>query len=179
MILISKIICTGFGIGKIPFYSWNFSFYINFTGSLANKKKSIIRFFLILIFFYSVISYFLIKVCIKNEINKDPSYIVIDEHIGQAITLIFCNEILFEYVIAFILFRFFDIFKPFPISYFDKLKNPIGVIGDDILAGFLSGLIIYFHTMNQNLLKKFITKLKKLRFKTLYRRICHRRKIYL
>ena len=47
-------------------------------------------------------------------------------------------------LIGFILFRFFDIFKPFPISYFDKLKNPIGVIGDDILAGLLSGFIIYF-----------------------------------
>ena len=54
----------------------------------------------------------------------------------------FCNESLIEYLFAFLLFRFFDILKPFPINYFDKIKNPIGVIGDDILAGFLSGLII-------------------------------------
>ena len=144
MILISKIICTGFGIGKIPFIPGTLASMSILPVVWIIKKNLSLDFFIILIFFYSVISYFLIKVCIKNEINKDPSYIVIDEHIGQAITLIFCNEILFEYVIAFILFRFFDIFKPFPISYFDKLKNPIGVIGDDILAGLLSGFIIYF-----------------------------------
>ena len=76
--------------------------------------------------------------------------------------MIFCNEVLFEYVIAFILFRFFDILKPFPINYFDKLKNPFGVIGDDILAGLISGLIIFLIFMNQKQLKnELITKLKK------------------
>ena len=67
---------------------------------------------------------------------------MVDEHIGQAIALIFCDENIYDYFLAFLMFRFFDIFKPFPISYFDKLKTPIGVIGDDILAGLFSGLII-------------------------------------
>lgn len=144
MILFSKIFCTGFGIGKVPFFSgtlaslsilpfiWIFKIYLNINSLL------------ILIFIYSIISYFLIKICVKNETNKDPSYIVVDEHIGQAIALIFCNEVLTDYIIAFILFRLFDIFKPFPISYFDRLKSPIGVIGDDVVAGIFSGIIIYF-----------------------------------
>ena len=142
MILFSRVICTGFGIGKIPF----------FPGTLASisilpiiwiiKKNISLDIFLLLIFLYSLVSYFLIKICIKNEINKDPSYIVVDEHIGQAIALIFCDENIYDYFLAFLMFRFFDIFKPFPISYFDKLKTPIGVIGDDILAGLFSGLII-------------------------------------
>ncbi len=142
MILISKIFCTGLGIGKIPF----------FPGTLASlsilpviwviKKNQPIEFFLILILMYLVISYFLIKVCISNQSNKDPSYIVVDEHLGQAVTLLFCDEEFIEYLIAFMLFRFFDILKPFPISYFDNIKNPLGVIGDDIVAGIISGLII-------------------------------------
>ena len=142
MILISKIFCTGFGIGKIPF----------FPGSLASlsilpivwiiKINQSFEFFLILITIYLAISYFLIKVCISNQSNKDPSYIVVDEHLGQAVTLMFCNEEVIEYLFGFLLFRFFDILKPFPINYFDKIKNPIGVIGDDILAGLVSGLII-------------------------------------
>ena len=144
MILISKIFCTGFGVGKIPF----------FPGSLASlsilpiiwviKKNQSTEFFLIVIAIYLIISYFLIKVCISNQSNKDPSYIVVDEHLGQAVTLLFCDEVLIEYFFAFLLFRFFDILKPFPINYFDNIKNPFGVIGDDILAGIISGLIILF-----------------------------------
>ena len=143
MILISKIFCTGFGVGKIPF----------FPGSLASlsilpiiwiiKKNQSVEFFLIVITIYLIISYFLIKVCISNQSNKDPSYIVVDEHLGQAVTLLFCDEVLIEYFFAFLLFRFFDILKPFPINYFDNIKNPFGVIGDDILAGIISGLIIF------------------------------------
>ena len=142
MILISKIFCTGFGVGKIPF----------FPGSLASlsilpiiwviKKNQSTEFFLIVIAIYLIISYFLIKVCISNQSNKDPSYIVVDEHLGQAVTLLFCDEVFIEYLFAFLLFRFFDILKPFPINYFDNIKNPFGVIGDDILAGIISGLII-------------------------------------
>lgn len=144
MILISKIFCTGFGVGKIPF----------FPGSLASlsilpiiwviKKNQSTEFFLIVIAIYLIISYFLIKVCISNQSNKDPSYIVVDEHLGQAVTLLFCDEVFIEYLFAFLLFRFFDILKPFPINYFDNIKNPFGVIGDDILAGIISGLIILF-----------------------------------
>ena len=142
MILISKIFCTGFGVGKIPF----------FPGSLASlsilpiiwviKKNQSTEFFLIVIAIYLIISYFLIKVCISNQSNKDPSYIVVDEHLGQAVTLLFCDEVFIEYLFAFLLFRFFDILKPFPINYFDNIKNPFGIIGDDILAGIISGLII-------------------------------------
>ena len=142
MILISKIFCTGFGVGKIPF----------FPGSLASlsilpiiwviKNNQSTEFVLIVIAIYLIISYFLIKVCISNQSNKDPSYIVVDEHLGQAVTLLFCDEVFIEYLFAFLLFRFFDILKPFPINYFDNIKNPFGVIGDDILAGIISGLII-------------------------------------
>ena len=142
MILISKIFCTGFGVGKIPF----------FPGSLASlsilpiiwviKNNQSTEFFLIVIAIYLIISYFFIKVCISNQSNKDPSYIVVDEHLGQAVTLLFCDEVFIEYLFAFLLFRFFDILKPFPINYFDNIKNPFGVIADDILAGIISGLII-------------------------------------
>ena len=48
------------------------------------------------------------------------------------------------YLLSFILFRFFDIIKPFPVSYFDKQhKNFFGIIMDDIMAGLYTMLIIY------------------------------------
>ena len=144
MILISKIFCTGFGVGKIPF----------FPGSLASlsilpiiwviKKNQSTEFFLIVIAIYLIISYFLIKVCISNQSNKDPSYIVVDEHLGQAVTLLFCDEVFIEYLFAFLLFRFFDILKPYPINYIDNnFKNGFGVVFDDIVAGIFTTIVLY------------------------------------
>ncbi len=66
---------------------------------------------------------------IKYNENKDPKEVVVDEFIGQSIPI-------YLYEIIFILFRFFDIKKPFPVSFFDKkFKNSFGVIIDDVVAG--------------------------------------------
>ena len=86
--------------------------------------------------------------------NKDPRQIVIDEVLGQTMPLIFLVylssknviniPIEIYYLLSFILFRFFDIVKPFPVSYFDKQhKNFFGIIMDDIVAGLYTMLIIY------------------------------------
>ena len=86
--------------------------------------------------------------------NKDPRQIVIDEVLGQAMPLIFILYLSSKnlinipveiyYLLSFILFRFFDIVKPFPVSYFDKQhKNFFGIIMDDIMAGLYTMLIIY------------------------------------
>ena len=86
--------------------------------------------------------------------NKDPRQIVIDEVLGQAMPLILIVYLSSKnlinipveiyYFLSFILFRYFDIVKPFPVSYFDKQhKNFFGIIMDDIMAGLYAMLIIY------------------------------------
>ena len=90
-----------------------------------------------LIFFFSILSYYFIKILIQNKTEKDPKFIIVDEYIGQSIALIFCNEEISEYLISFLLFRFFDILKPYPIKYFNNIKNASGVILDDIVAGLI------------------------------------------
>ena len=83
---------------------------------------------------------------VKNSDNKDPKEIVIDEFIGQSIPICLYElahqensnkiEIVTFYFIMFILFRIFDITKPYPASYYDKnIKNGLGVIMDDVVAG--------------------------------------------
>ena len=86
------------------------------------------------------------EILIKDNENKDPGEIIIDELIGQSVP-IFAYEIshgiekssdeaFIFYCICFVLFRFFDIVKPFPVSFFDKnFKNSFGVIMDDVCAG--------------------------------------------
>ena len=107
--------------------------------------------FFILLFFYS---FYAVKDAESEFKKKDPRQIVIDEVLGQAmplILLLYLNQtnqlsmqIEIYYLLSFIFFRFFDILKPFPVSYFDKnFKNYFGIIMDDIMAGFYSMLLIY------------------------------------
>ena len=78
--------------------------------------------------------------------SKDPKQVVIDEVIGQSNPICLyevahdipkeIDQVLKFYFIMFILFRIFDITKPFPVSYYDKkFKNSFGVIMDDVCAG--------------------------------------------
>ena len=99
---------------------------------------------LIITFFYS---FFAVAAHIKENENKDPGEVIIDEFIGQSIPIYLyeishgieksSNDAIIFYGVCFILFRFFDIVKPFPVSFFDKnFKNSFGVIMDDVCAGF-------------------------------------------
>ena len=139
---------TMFGIGKAKFIPGTF-------GSLAtviilyccfhvlNINNFFILLGLIAIFTYSFSA---VTNHTKNNENKDPGEIVIDEFIGQSIPIYLyevshgtskqADEAIFFYAICFILFRYFDIMKPFPVSFFDKnFKNSFGVIMDDVCAG--------------------------------------------
>ncbi len=107
--------------------------------------------FFILLFFYS---FYAVKDSESEFSIKDPRQIVIDEVLGQSmplILLLYLNQtnqinisIEIYYFLSFVIFRFFDILKPFPVSYFDKnYKNYFGIIMDDIMAGLYSMILIY------------------------------------
>ncbi len=94
-----------------------------------------------------------VKAC--NEAEKamgihDHGGLVIDEFVGMFISIIaFPQGAWYLAILAFALFRFFDILKPFPVSYADRnIKGGLGVMVDDVLAGIyalLSGhIILYF-----------------------------------
>ena len=98
-----------------------------------------------------IIIVFAVFICEKASINldnKDHKAIVIDELAGMWVALIPVlfiastqQERTLYAVIAFISFRFFDILKPFPISYLDtRFKNGFGIVVDDLAAGIFAGL---------------------------------------
>ena len=107
-------------------------------------------------------SFYAVSEYIRYNKNKDPKEVVIDEFIGQSIPIYLyeishsseknSQEIILFYLYIFILFRFFDIKKPFPINIFDKkFKNSFGVIFDDVIAGFYVVLtLIIFMTIKSN-----------------------------
>jgi len=146
---LNTLFVTIFGLGKLPKIPGTFGslatviiLYIFFH--ILNLSSHLILIGLMAIFifsFFSVASY------IKDNENKDPREVVIDEFIGQSIPIYLYeishgtektpDEAIIFYCICFVLFRFFDISKPFPVSFFDKnFKNSFGVIMDDVCAGF-------------------------------------------
>ena len=97
----------------------------------------------------------------QNSENHDPQEIVVDEVVGQLVSYLpisfhiyfFKSEgfisTFYDWMIAFLLFRFFDIFKPWPVNWADKMNSALGVMLDDLTAGlycaivFSSLLLIY------------------------------------
>ena len=139
---------TFFGIGTIRYAPGTITSLITtillfIFFHIINLPNNIILVFLILIFLYA---FYAVTDYIKEKENKDPKEVVIDEVIGQAIPIYLyevahgtvkdTQEAILFYIYIFILFRFFDIKKPFPVSIFDKkYKNSVGVMFDDIIAG--------------------------------------------
>ena len=147
-----------FGIGKIKkipgsFASLATTFFLFFLFHILNVSPNMVLFSIIIIFF---ISLYAVSIFIKNLPNKDPKEIVIDEFIGQSIPICLyevahdiqkeTSQVLKFYFIMFILFRVFDIAKPFPVSYYDKnFKNSFGVIMDDVCAGLYVVLVLVLY----------------------------------
>ena len=145
---INFLFVTLFGIGKIKKIPGSIAslitvFFLFFLFHIVNISPKVILFLIIITFFVSL---FAVSIYIKNLTYKDPKEIVIDEFIGQSIPICLyeiahnipkeTNQILMFYFIMFVLFRIFDITKPFPVSYYDKnFKNSFGVIMDDVCAG--------------------------------------------
>ena len=90
------------------------------------------------------LSFFSTQKTLINLNVKDPSCIVIDEIIAFLFVLILLPFNYYLFVIAFILFRLFDIIKPWPISLLEKLPGAYGVIADDMGAALVSLILTLF-----------------------------------
>ena len=149
---------TLFGIGQVK----------NAPGTIASLVTCLLYIFLyfvninpnailLVVIIISIYSIILIDKFSNHFKTKDPQEIVIDEFIGQSIPLILIyyetkynhfyielsGDDMFFIFFAFITFRFFDIFKPYPINIIDKnIKSGFGVVLDDIVAGIYSLIVI-------------------------------------
>ena len=155
---INFLFVTLFGIGKIgkipgSIASLATTIFLFFLFYVLNVQPHIVLIFVIIIFFISLYS---VNIFIIDLDNKDPKEVVIDEFIGQSIPICLyeiahqelkeTSQVLTSYFIMFILFRIFDIVKPYPVSYYDKnFKNSFGVIMDDVCAGLyvVAVLVLY------------------------------------
>ena len=143
--MILKFILTGFYVGKIKYAPGTFGtllaipiFLLIYDFNLITKIS--------IVFLLFLISLFLLSQSYKKQVFKDidDKSIVIDEVIGYLIFIVFFDNTLFVLFSSFLIFRLFDIIKPYPISLIDKkMKNALGVILDDIIAGLFSGITLF------------------------------------
>ena len=146
---------TMFGIGHIKYA----------PGTMASFITCLIYYFLFSIdvnfyYFFLIFLIILIDKLSHHFKEKDPKEIVIDEFFGQSIPFVIVMFIytmphtetwtrnlefeVYYFFLFFILFRFFDIYKPFPINIIDKkMKNGFGVMLDDIIAGVYTFIVFY------------------------------------
>jgi phosphatidylglycerophosphatase A len=75
--------------------------------------------------------------------KKDDRRIVIDEIMGFLVTMLWVTKTPLTIVSGFVLFRFFDILKPFPIRHLERVKSGFGVVLDDVLAGIYSNILLH------------------------------------
>jgi phosphatidylglycerophosphatase A len=101
---------------------------------------------LLLLLLYLPLGFFTINNSISEE-NPDPHHVVFDEWVGMWIPIIFLDYNYTLLIISFFVFRFFDIFKPWPINKFEKLPIAYGVLGDDIIAGIFTYFTVLILTL--------------------------------
>ncbi len=141
--LIGRFILSLFGVGFIPFAPGTagslLSLFLFFELDKLLPEDVVSRGLILVLLF--VVIFFLaaywIRMCTSQE-DHDEQWIVIDEFLGMMISvapLFFLKGDWYWWVIAFGLFRFFDILKPLGIKKIDRGKNSLSVLWDDIVAG--------------------------------------------
>ncbi|OQX71960.1 MAG: hypothetical protein B6D62_00730 [Candidatus Cloacimonas sp. 4484_275] len=136
---LSLIVSTLFGTGYFPkapgtagtivaalFY---YFFLMKFISSFASELI-----FTAILIFSGIISVIFVSEA-EKILGHDNGKIVVDEFIGFLFALLFLPKTLMVIIIAFILFRIFDIFKPEPVNVLQKLSGGWGVLADDVMAG--------------------------------------------
>ncbi|MCY3542287.1 MAG: phosphatidylglycerophosphatase A [Gammaproteobacteria bacterium] len=129
------VIATGFGIGWLPFA----------PGTIASLVIALIFYFTpeldvtyqyAIIFLLFIVARLTLGIVVRKYGAKDESCIVLDEFLGMAVALFLLPKEWWLYIIAFLIFRIFDIVKPWPISWVEqRIRGAYGIILDDVIAG--------------------------------------------
>lgn len=149
--LFHHLIATGFGSGYSPIAPgtagallamliwWGYS-------SLLMDCSSTLLLTLFLVVVFTIAGIWSASV-VEKYWGKDPSRVVVDEMVGTWIALLAVpSDAHWGYMLAaFVLFRFFDILKPFGVRRMEKLPSGFGIMADDILAGIYGLIVIYLY----------------------------------
>ena len=137
----NKLLGSGFYTGYIPFASGTF-------GSIAGLLIYYIPGFENpVIIIPAIIVFGLFGIYVGTEFEKfygkDPSECTIDEIVGMWISLLFLPKVLWVSFLVFLIWRLFDIVKPFPARRLEKLKGGVGIMIDDVISSIYVLLLVH------------------------------------
>ena len=139
----AAILVTWFGIGWLPRApgSWGSLAALPFAWAIEQIGGPGLLAFAALALF--ALGSWVCDIALRETETRDPGWIVIDEVVGQWLTLLAAPASLLGYAAGFLLFRLFDIWKPWPVSLADrKLEGGFGVMADDVLAAVYAALVL-------------------------------------
>ena len=135
----SRFLATGFGVGYLPFV----------PGTWGSLLGLLITWFFVPVNLWSILIWVLVLIIgavvstkAENDLGHDARPIVIDEVLGMGLALLLVPKKIVYYVIAFVLFRLFDIVKPFPARQAERLPGGWGVMMDDLVAGVYANVVV-------------------------------------
>ena len=139
---IARVLASCCGIGFIPIAPGTWA---SICAALSAYYWNLPELYL---FFVVCIILIVVGIALSDSASRsinvhDPSWIVIDEWIGMWIALLGISHNLYLYVLACVLFRFFDIVKPFPIAAIEKLPGGFGIVLDDVFAGLITCMLLH------------------------------------
>jgi phosphatidylglycerophosphatase A len=138
---LGKILATGFGLGYLPVCPGSFGSLVavGIYFLLLKLSPPFHLGIIILIFFMGVWISNYAEIIWKQN---DPGEVIIDEIAGYLITMGLLPFNLIKAAVGFLLFRIFDILKPFPIRNIERIRGGWGIMLDDVMAGLYAALIL-------------------------------------
>jgi phosphatidylglycerophosphatase A len=138
----SHFIAFGFGSGAAPFAPGTFGTLMGIPFYLAMQSLSHVLYLILLVLIILASMWLCDKVSKEIGIH-DHSGMCLDEIVGYLVTMYAAPHGILWIWLGFLLFRLFDIWKPWPINYIDeKVSGGVGIILDDVLAGVYSMIIL-------------------------------------
>lgn len=144
------ILATGIGIGWIPIAPGTIaSLVVVFLFWFFVPESAVLQYAIIFLTFLS--ARLTLDSLVRKYGENDEPCIVLDEFLGMAIALFLVPKLWWAYLIAFLIFRIFDIVKPWPISWVEqRIRGAYGIILDDVMAGAGAALITHLILLTQN-----------------------------
>ena len=142
----ARLFLSFFGVGFIPFAPGTFGSAATIPLLYLIGLSQSITLLIVFTFILLIISIFTAEYAQNAMHVHDPGWIVIDEVLGMLVSymFVFPSIKIVDLLLVFVVFRFFDIIKIWPASYFDKkIKHGLGTIVDDVLSAIYAGIVVW------------------------------------
>jgi len=147
MKLLSKVISTFFGLGYFPVAPGTITSLVVVLAYKFYLYQLNWALYLLILFLLLLVGIYTSTKFSAESNKKDPRKIVIDEACGQLLVLFRMPEAWFPVLASFVLFRVFDIVKPYPIKKVESLPAGWGIMTDDVVAAIYAGVIVNLYLL--------------------------------